>query len=81
MGRAMHGFPGWGFPILSLFLLLGEIQQFVLTGSWARGTGWSFPAFGFRLLQGEGGTGRAEQEGGAVWGESLDPPVERLWGW
>lgn len=50
VGTAVHGFPGWGFPILSLFLLLGEIQQFVLTGSWARGTGWSFPAFGFQLL-------------------------------
>lgn len=39
--------------------LLGAIQQCVLTGSQARGTGRSFPAFGLRLLQGEGGTGRA----------------------
>lgn len=53
-----------GFPILSLFLLLGEIQQFVLTGSRARGTGRSFPAFGFQLPPRRGW----DRESRAGWG-------------
>lgn len=51
----------WGISSPALFRVLVGIQQRVLTGSQAGGTGRSFPAFGFWLLQGEGGTGRAEQ--------------------
>lgn len=55
--------------------LLGAIQQYVLTGSQARGTGRSFPAFGLQLLQGEGGTGRAGL--GCEGGEALMLPQRR----
>lgn len=77
---AGDGFPSWGFPILSLFHLLVAIQQRVLTGSQARGTGQSFPAFGFRLLQGEGGMGRARQGWGARGEKHPCSPSEGLGG-
>lgn len=42
---------------------LGAVQQHALTGSQARGTGWTFPAFGFQLLQGQGGQGEPGSAG------------------
>lgn len=83
LGMAGGCFPSWGFPILSLFRLLGAIQQRVLTGSQARGTGRSFPAFGLRLLQGEGGTGESRAVGlGCEGGEVPTLPLGgsgRVW--